>query len=297
VFSWPGDVVNENEGAMMNVFCVPTLVVALVTLTCWRGTAAQDRSFGCDDFATQAAAQAQLDMTPSDPYGLDPDGNGIACDEPGALGLSDRPIAASVPRESRFPDPLHADIDRFWAARFLEVGREYDPPSGVVGLDEPIDTACGWVDPEAEAAFYCVLDQTIYYATAFRSLVEEQIGDFAWVTIVAHEWGHHIQAELGFDLGIAPDSATQVAPIALEHQADCLAGAYASDAEVRGWLDPGDLQEALDLTEIAGDPVSTPVTDPPAYGTGEVRTEAFLTGYGGGLAACTLDLSQAAPAA
>ena len=316
----------------------PRLSLPLSRLLCWSGTAAQGRSFGCDDFATQVAAQSQLDLTPSDPYGLDPDGNGIACDEPGAQGVSDgsgseeggvaEPLAttepalpatpepsstpllgpqeeagearqgeAAVPREIRFPDLLHADIDRFWAARFLEAGRGYDPPGGVVGLDEPMDTACGRADPNEEAAFYCVLDQTIYYSTDFRQLVEQQIGDFAWVTIVAHEWGHHMQAELGFDLGLAPDSAAQVAPIELEHQADCLAGAYASDAEARGWLDPGDLQEALAITEIAGDPVGTPATEPPAYGTGEARTEAFLTGYGGGLAACHLDLSLAAPAA
>ena len=35
----------------------------------------------CDDFATQADAQQALDADPSDPYGLDPDGNGVACED------------------------------------------------------------------------------------------------------------------------------------------------------------------------------------------------------------------------
>lgn len=37
--------------------------------------------FNCDDFATQAEAQAELDKTwPEDPHGLDGDGDGIACE-------------------------------------------------------------------------------------------------------------------------------------------------------------------------------------------------------------------------
>ena len=35
----------------------------------------------CDDFASQAAAQDFLDDDPSDPQGLDADGDGVACEE------------------------------------------------------------------------------------------------------------------------------------------------------------------------------------------------------------------------
>src|SRR5215217_6620985 len=136
----------------------------------------------------------------------------------------------AIARELRFPNPLDADIDRFWDAQFQEAGRPYESPNGVIAFDEPIVTACGRADPDQEAAFYCVSDATIYYSAAFRSLIENQIGDFAWVVVVAHEWGHHIQSKLGFDLGVVPDRAGDVAPIELEHQADCLAGAYAVDA-------------------------------------------------------------------
>jgi uncharacterized protein len=200
---------------------------------------------------------------------------------------------APSPREVLFPDPLHADIDRFWAARFQEAGRDYEPPQGVVPFDEPIVTACGRADPVREAAFYCVIDEKIYYSVEFRTLIENQIGDFAWVIVVAHEWGHHIQAKLGFDLGVVPDRAGEVAPIELEQQADCLAGAYAIDAELTGWLDAGDIDEALAITEISGDPPGTAWNDPRAHGTGDVRIDAFLTGYDTGIAGCDLDLSAA----
>jgi predicted metalloprotease len=204
---------------------------------------------------------------------------------------------APVAREVLFPDPLHAHIDMFWEARFQEAGRVYDPPAGVVAFEEPIVTACGRADPEREAAFYCVIDEKIYYSAEFRTLIENQIGDFAWVVVVAHEWGHHIQAKLGFDLGVVPDRAGEVAPIEFEQQADCLAGAYAIDAELIGWLDPGDVDEALAITEISGDPPGTAWNDPRAHGTGDVRIDAFLTGYNAGTAGCDLDLSAASPAA
>lgn len=72
-------------------------VAALLTVIGWALAASQfdvvavqDSGFGCDDFLTQQAAQAQLDMDPSDPFGLDRDRNGTACDEPGAQVASER---------------------------------------------------------------------------------------------------------------------------------------------------------------------------------------------------------------
>jgi predicted metalloprotease len=201
-----------------------------------------------------------------------------------------------LPRDVRFPDPLHADIDRFWTTRFQEAGRAYHPPNGVVAFDRPITTACGRANPDEEAAFYCVLDETIYYSSDFRKLIEQQIGDFAWVIVVAHEWGHHIQSLLGFDLGVVPDRAGDQPAVEYEHQADCMAGAYSKDAELTGWLDAGDIQEAIDMTELSGDPPGTAWNDPRAHGTGDERVDMFMQGYNGGLSACDLDLSQAPPA-
>jgi hypothetical protein len=40
-----------------------------------------DGGLRCADFATQADAQAVLDQNPADPYDLDPDGDGVACEE------------------------------------------------------------------------------------------------------------------------------------------------------------------------------------------------------------------------
>ncbi|CAN5777066.1 hypothetical protein BH18ACT11_BH18ACT11_18020 [soil metagenome] len=43
--------------------------------------AAQVNQYDCSTFGSQEAAQAELERDPSDPYDLDSDGNGRACDE------------------------------------------------------------------------------------------------------------------------------------------------------------------------------------------------------------------------
>ncbi|HET9395710.1 MAG TPA: neutral zinc metallopeptidase, partial [Nitrospiraceae bacterium] len=146
-----------------------------------------------------------------------------------AQGVGDVSATIDVPRDVLFPDPLHAHVDAYWAKEFASVGLSYDSPNGVIAFDEPLVTACGRANPEEEAAFYCVVDEKIYYSQTFRDLIERQIGDFAWVVVVAHEWAHHIQGQLGYELGVSPDSSVTTPPIGLEQQADCLAGAYSID--------------------------------------------------------------------
>lgn len=210
-----------------------------------------------------------------------------------ALGVES---AAAFDPVVRFPDQLVRHVNSFWEKRFADTDRTYVPPAKVVAFDRPMSTPCGPANPDEEAAFYCVIDQKIYYSVPFRELIEGQIGDFAWIVVIAHEWGHHIQAQLGFELGVSPDRGGQIAPIVFEQQADCLAGAYAVDAELVGWLDPGDVDEALRMTELSGDPPGTAWDDPRAHGTSEERIDAFLQGYAGGIGACGLDLSMATPA-
>lgn len=206
-----------------------------------------------------------------------------------ALAAVDDPAVVAA-RAARFPDILHAHVDRFWAREFAREGLVYDQPAAVIGLAEPTMTACGPADPTTEAAFYCLLDETIYYSVAFRRSVETNVGDFGWVVIVAHEWGHHIQQESGIELIAAPDQVGATPPVALEQQADCLAGAYSVSAEEDGWLDPGDIEEAVTVTALSGDPIGTAWNAPGAHGSGEERVAAYLDGYDEGIAGCDFAL-------
>lgn len=104
----------------------------------------------------------------------------------------------------------------------------------------------------------------------------QQIGD-AWVyLIIAHEWGHAIQARL---------QADQVS-VAAELQADCLAGATLFGAAELGFLqfEQGDTEElARTLAAVADD---FPWTEESDHGDARQRTDAFNRGAAGGRSAC-----------
>lgn len=202
--------------------------------------------------------------------------------------LIDPAEAYEPSRAARFPDPLHAHIDAYWADRFQEAGRTYRSPGGVVGFTNTIETGCGLADAAVETAFYCVLDETIYYSVTYRDIVDENIGDYGWVVVVAHEWGHHVQRILGYDVAMLPYQTGDLAPVLVEKQADCLAGAYTDIAELSGWLDPGDVNEGIRMTELSGDPAGTAIQLPTAHGSGSDRVAAFLSGYELGLDGCSL---------
>jgi hypothetical protein len=111
---------------------------------------------------------------------------------------------------------------------------------------------------------------------------DQEIGDFAWITILAHEWGHHVQAMSGTYAGQGNRQ---------ELQADCLAGSYALDAETRGLLQPGDITEAVAISSAGGDPVWLPQDQDGAHGTSDERVTAFMRGYLDGFIGCGFALS------
>ena len=112
------------------------------------------------------------------------------------------------------------------------------------------------------------------------------VGDFAPVTILAHEWGHHIQV-----LASAPDPGGNT----FELQADCLAGVYALDAEDQGILDPGDITEAVTMSQAAADPLGLPQDQPGSHGINDDRITAFMGGYLNGIEECDLPLRRTLP--
>jgi hypothetical protein len=101
-------------------------------------------------------------------------------------------------------------------------------------------------------------------------------GDYAPVTILAHEWGHLVQELEGL---------REEYTIEAELQADCLSGAFARHADERGALEPGDLQEGLDAAFRSGN-YDVPWNDPSSHGTPPQRLAAFFLGYQGAVEAC-----------
>ena len=94
---------------------------------------------------------------------------------------------------------------------------------GYLGEDGP---SCGGQPSVPFNAFYCPSQDFLAWDENLMAAGYQQIGD-AWVyLIIAHEWGHAIQARL---------QADQVS-VAAELQADCFAGATLFGAADRGLL-------------------------------------------------------------
>jgi uncharacterized protein len=174
------------------------------------------------------------------------------------------------------------DLDAYWATSFSAGRERYVSPS-VYSFTGAGQTACGAFDWTIGPAFYCGLEHAIYADLGYFEYFDYMIGDFAWITIMAHEWGHHVQYL---------DGSWGATTRETELRADCLAGSYARDAETRGLLDEGDVVEALTISAISGDPVGLPQDHPVAHGSGDERVTAFMIGYLTGFIGCGLDLAD-----
>ncbi|HKP52610.1 MAG TPA: neutral zinc metallopeptidase [Chloroflexia bacterium] len=169
------------------------------------------------------------------------------------------------------------DINSFWVDKFKQENAEYAAPEQFIAYNEPIDTPCG--PALLNNAFYCSLDHSIYYHYDFLIDQLNSDGDFAPVTILAHEWGHLVQGNLGFLQG-------QYLTIQTELQADCFAGAWALHAGEMGYLEEGDLDEGANSLFKAGDDIDFPWFKPGAHGQPEERIDAFVMGLENGPDAC-----------
>lgn len=170
------------------------------------------------------------------------------------------------------------DIDAFWKQQLAAVRAPYTSPTDFVPYDGPVETPCGESVPEN--AFYCAADNELYYHHAFLQDQLDQVGDFGPVFILAHEWGHLVQADL--DILADPRRFT----IQNELQADCFAGVYTKSADDRQLLEEGDLDEAVRSLLAAGDPRGVPWFSPEAHGSPQQRVAAFATGFERGFQAC-----------
>jgi predicted metalloprotease len=153
-----------------------------------------------------------------------------------------------------------------------------------------VDSACGTAS-SAVGPFYCPIDHKVYIDLTFYDQLRSRFGapgDFAQAYVIAHEVGHHLQ-NINGKLGKG-----EVHQIDVELQADCLAGAWAQDAEKRQLVEVGDIDEALNAAAQIGDDTIQRKTqgrvqpETWTHGSAAQRSSAFKKGYQGGVSACGL---------
>ena len=127
-----------------------------------------------------------------------------------------------------------------------------------------INTACGNAT-SAVGPFYCPADTTVYLDLGFFDQLTGQLGaqggDAAEAYVLAHEFGHHIQNQLG-TMQRVQSSGQGTGPtspgVRLELQADCYAGVWfrhaTEDPESPiSEVTKEDLNRAVDAAQAVGD--------------------------------------------
>ncbi len=218
-----------------------------------------------------------------------------------AVALTGAIAAPSSSASSRFDANMNdtiADIQAYWAKTMPDVyGQPYEPIPGdrlfPYSENNP-PPACGGsgTTPYQEVAgnaFYCSEgDFVAWDEQELLPKLREQFGAFSPALVLAHEWGHAIQARVGYET---------YQTVYMEQQADCFAGAWTAhvaNGDSSLHLDSEDLDTALAGLLQLRDPSGTDGGQDGAHGNGFDRVRAFQDGFEGGAQTCA-DYQKDAP--
>jgi hypothetical protein len=196
---------------------------------------------------------------------------------------------------AQFTKVVLRDTEETWNEVFRQNGRQYREPTLVL-FSGQVRSACGLAGA-AVGPFYCPGDQKLYIDLSFFRELRSRFrapGDFAQAYVVAHEVGHHIQHLLGtMDKVHAAQQRMRGAEanqlsVRLELQADFYAGVFAHHVQRKGYLEAGDVEEALKAATAIGDDTLQKeaqgyvVPDSFTHGSSEQRMRWFRKGLESG---------------
>lgn len=212
--------------------------------------------------------------------------------------ISSKPQAAQQSSKAPPPVDIHGDasdpvnvivakaigdIQSYWQDEFPKLYQDdYTPVKGGFYAVHP---SSGKLPPCADTpadiagnAFYCAkADDIAWDVEGLLPDLRKRFGDFVIPVVLAHEWGHAIQARSHF----------QGETVTKEIQADCFAGAWTAHAK-KDTFKPSanDLDRALAGFLFLRDEPGNDKHDTSAHGSGFDRVNSFRTGFDKGPEAC-----------
>ena len=181
-------------------------------------------------------------------------------------------------------------VQKFWDGVFRRSNRQYQYVDTVF-FSGQVDTGCGTADSQV-GPFYCPADKLVYIDLGFFDELGRfgaQDTPFVESYVIAHEYGHHVQDQLGL-LGKIRGSPTGPESLGVrsELQADCYAGVWAAHAVETGLVEQltqVDINSGLDAAGAIGDDRIQEQTQGQVnpetwtHGSAEQRRRWFSQGY------------------
>ena len=203
-------------------------------------------------------------------------------------------------------DLLTNSIQNYWGKAYpQQTGRAYTPTQ-TVKFQGSTSSGCGQAG-SAMGPFYCPNDRFVYLDSTFfdqmlRGELGAQGGPFAIGYVLAHEYGHYLEDQLGILGRMRTQKGPRSDAVRVELMADCLAGIWAGNAQkttdaagtaIISDLTQDDIKRAIDAAQAVGDDRiqrrSSGRVNPEqwTHGSAEQRMRWFNTGMkSGSIKAC-----------
>jgi len=187
--------------------------------------------------------------------------------------------------ESCATDLFTNSVQDYWSRAYPREAEDPYQQITTVRFEGSTDSACGQASSQT-GPFYCPNDRKVYLDTTFfDGMLEGQLGaqggPFAIGYVIAHEYGHHIEDQLGILGRIRTQQGPRSDAVRVELMADCLAGVWAKGAQetrdsqgqtIIAELSQDDIKRAIDAAQAVGDDRIQKRT------SGRVNTDTFTHG-------------------